>query len=31
MAILLAYLVGGFVLLWLYALTVLCGVRGMCL
>lgn len=30
-AILLAFLAGGFVLLWLYALALLCGVRGMCL
>lgn len=30
-AILLAFLAGGFVLLWLYALVVLCGVRGVCL
>ena len=30
-AILLAFLAGGFVLLWLYALAVLCGVRGVCL
>ena len=29
--LLLAFLVGGFVLLWLYALAVLCGVRGVCL
>lgn len=28
---LLAFLAGGFVCLWLYALAVLCGVRGMCL
>jgi hypothetical protein len=27
----LAFLVGGFVLLWLYALLVLCTVRGVCL
>ena len=27
----LAFLVGGFVLLWLYALLVLCSVRGVCL
>jgi hypothetical protein len=27
----LAFLAGGFVLLWLYALAVLCGVRGVCL
>jgi hypothetical protein len=26
-----AYLVGGFVLLWIYALAILCGVRGVCL
>jgi hypothetical protein len=26
-----AFLAGGFVLLWLYALAVLCGVRGVCL
>lgn len=30
-AILPAFLAGGFVLLWLYALLVLCGVRGVCL
>ena len=30
-ALLLAYLAGGFILLWLYALLVLCGVRGVCL
>jgi hypothetical protein len=29
--LLLAYLIGGFVLLWIYALGVLCGVRGICL
>lgn len=29
--ILVAFLGGGFVLLWLYALAVLCGVRGACL
>lgn len=29
--ILIAFLAGGFVLLWLYALAVLCGVRGKCL
>lgn len=29
--LLLAFLVGGFVLLWLYALVVLCTVRGVCL
>ena len=29
--LLLAFLVGGFVLLWLYALLVLCTVRGVCL
>jgi hypothetical protein len=28
---LLAFFAGGFILLWLYALAVLCGVRGMCL
>jgi hypothetical protein len=28
---LIAYLAGGFVLLWLYAVAVLCGVRGVCL
>jgi hypothetical protein len=28
---LLAFLAGGFILLWLYALAVLCGVRGVCL
>jgi hypothetical protein len=27
----LTFLVGGFVLLWLYALVVLCTVRGVCL
>ena len=27
----LAYLAGGFVLLWLYALVVLCSLRGVCL
>jgi hypothetical protein len=27
----LAYLVVGFVILWVYALAVLCGVRGVCL
>ena len=27
----LAYLVGGFVVLWIYAAAVLCGVRGVCL
>jgi hypothetical protein len=27
----LAYLAVGFVLLWLYALAILCGVRGVCL
>jgi hypothetical protein len=27
----LAFLAGGFILLWLYALAVLCGVRGVCL
>jgi hypothetical protein len=26
-----AYFLGGFVLLWLYALAVLCAVRGVCL
>jgi hypothetical protein len=26
-----AYLCGGFVLLWIYAVAVLCGVRGVCL
>lgn len=26
-----AFLAGGFVLLWVYALLVLCAVRGMCL
>lgn len=30
-AFLLAFLAGGFVLLWLYALVILCGVRGVCL
>lgn len=29
--LLLAFLAGGFVLLWLYAFMVLCGVRGVCL
>lgn len=29
--LLFAFLVGGFVLLWLYALLVLCTVRGVCL
>jgi hypothetical protein len=29
--LLLAYFGGGFVLLWIYALAVLCGVRGVCL
>lgn len=29
--LLLAYVVGGFVILWVYALLVLCGVRGVCL
>ena len=29
--LLLAYLWGGFVLLWIYALAVLCGVRNVCL
>lgn len=29
--LLLAFLAGGFILLWLYALAVLCGVRGVCL
>ena len=29
--IVVAYLVGGFILLWIYALAVLCGVRGVCL
>jgi hypothetical protein len=28
---LLLYLAGGFVLLWVYALAILCGIRGMCL
>ncbi len=27
----LLYLVGGFVALWIYAVAVLCGVRGVCL
>ena len=31
MPLLLAFLLGGFLLLWLYALAVLCGVRGVCL
>ena len=30
-ALVLAFLAGGFILLWLYALAVLCGVRGVCL
>lgn len=30
-ALLLVFLAGGFVLLWLYALAILCGVRGVCL
>jgi hypothetical protein len=29
--VLLAFLVGGFILLWIYALAILCGVRGVCL
>lgn len=29
--VLLAYVVGGVVILWVYALMVLCGVRGVCL
>lgn len=29
--VLLAFLGGGFVLLWFYAVAVLCGVRGVCL
>jgi hypothetical protein len=29
--VLLAYLLVGFFLLWIYALAVLCGVRGVCL
>jgi hypothetical protein len=29
--LLLAFLASGFVVLWLYALAVLCGVRGVCL
>ena len=29
--LLLAFLAGGFVLPWFYALAVLCGVRGVCL
>ncbi len=29
--LLLVYLAGGFILLWLYALAFLCGVRGVCL
>lgn len=29
--LLLAFLVGGFAILWLYALLVLCTVRGVCL
>lgn len=28
---LLVYLIAGFVLLWIYALAMLCGVRGVCL
>jgi hypothetical protein len=30
-ALLVAFLAGGFILLWFYALAVLCGVRGVCL
>ena len=29
--LILAFLGGGFVVLWIYALAVLCGVRGVCL
>lgn len=29
--IVVAFLAGGFVLLWIYALVMLCGVRGVCL
>jgi hypothetical protein len=29
--LLVAFLAGGFVVLWLYALAVLCGARGVCL
>ncbi|UCH17871.1 MAG: hypothetical protein JSW36_02160 [Burkholderiales bacterium] len=29
--LLLAFLAGGFVVLWIYAVAVLCGVRGVCL
>ena len=29
--VLLAYVVGGLVVLWVYAAVVLCGVRGVCL
>ncbi len=29
--LILAYLGGGFVVLWFYAVAVLCGVRGVCL
>jgi RsiW-degrading membrane proteinase PrsW (M82 family) len=29
--LLFAFLVGGFVVLWVYAAAVLCGVRGVCL
>ena len=29
--LLLAFLAGGFIVLWFYALAVLCGVRGVCL
>jgi len=29
--LLLAFFAGGFIVLWLYALAVLCGVRGVCL
>ncbi len=29
--LMLAFLGGGFVVLWVYALAVLCGVRGVCL
>jgi hypothetical protein len=29
--VLLAFLAGGFILLWLYALVILCGLRGVCL
>jgi hypothetical protein len=31
MAVLLTFLAGGFILLWLYALVILCSVRRVCL